>query len=50
MPIQARGSACRSPAGHYAPDPTVDFHVVIGDETALPAVATVLDAIDPVGR
>ena len=35
------------PGGHYAPDPTADFHVLIGDETALPAVATVLDAIDP---
>ena len=35
------------PGGHYAPDPTADFYVVIGDETALPAVATVLDAIDP---
>ena len=35
------------PGGRYAPDPTADFHVVIGDETALPAVATVLDAIDP---
>ena len=35
------------PGGHYVPDPTVDYHVVIGDETALPAVATVLDAIDP---
>ena len=35
------------PGGHYVPDRTVDYHVVIGDETALPAVATVLDAIDP---
>ncbi|WP_297645794.1 siderophore-interacting protein [Pseudonocardia sp.] len=33
------------PGGHYEPDPNADFHVVIGDETALPAVATVLDAL-----
>jgi NADPH-dependent ferric siderophore reductase len=33
------------PGGHYTPDPAADFHVVIGDETALPAVATVLDAL-----
>jgi NADPH-dependent ferric siderophore reductase len=33
------------PGGRYEPDPTADFHVVIGDETALPAVATVLDAL-----
>jgi NADPH-dependent ferric siderophore reductase len=33
------------PGGRYEPDPDVDFHVVIGDETALPAVATVLDAL-----
>jgi NADPH-dependent ferric siderophore reductase len=30
------------PGGRYVPDPGVDFHVVIGDESALPAVATVL--------
>ncbi|HEY0813767.1 MAG TPA: siderophore-interacting protein [Pseudonocardia sp.] len=33
------------PGGRYEPDPGVDFHVLIGDETALPAVATVLDAL-----
>ncbi|GAA0900157.1 siderophore-interacting protein [Pseudonocardia zijingensis] len=33
------------PGGRYEPDPAVDFHVVIGDETALPAVATVLEAL-----
>ncbi len=33
------------PGGHYRPDHTADFHVVIGDETALPAVATVLEAL-----
>ncbi|MCX6462982.1 MAG: siderophore-interacting protein [Pseudonocardiales bacterium] len=33
------------PGGRWEPDPDADFQVVIGDETALPAVATVLDAI-----
>jgi NADPH-dependent ferric siderophore reductase len=33
------------PGGRYVPDPEAAFHVVIGDETALPAVATVLDAL-----
>ncbi len=33
------------PGGRYEPDPAAAFHVVIGDETALPAVATVLDAL-----
>lgn len=37
------------PGGRYEPDPSVDFHVLIGDETALPAVATVLDALGPDG-
>ena len=33
------------PGGRYLPDPGADFHVVIGDESALPAVATVLAAL-----
>jgi NADPH-dependent ferric siderophore reductase len=33
------------PGGRYEPDPGASFHVVIGDETALPAVATVLEAL-----
>jgi NADPH-dependent ferric siderophore reductase len=33
------------PGGRYEPDPHAGFHVVIGDESALPAVATVLDAL-----
>jgi NADPH-dependent ferric siderophore reductase len=33
------------PGGRYVPDPSADFHVVIGDESALPAVATVLAAL-----
>jgi NADPH-dependent ferric siderophore reductase len=33
------------PGGRYVPDPDAEHHVVIGDESALPAVATVLDAL-----
>lgn len=33
------------PGGRYVPDPDAELHVVIGDETALPAVATVLEAL-----
>ncbi len=36
------------PGGRWEPDPAADFQVVIGDETALPAVATVLEAIGDV--
>lgn len=35
------------PGGRYEPDPAAAFHLVIGDESALPAVATVLDALPP---
>jgi NADPH-dependent ferric siderophore reductase len=34
------------PGGRWSPDPAADFHVVIGDESALPAVATVLSTLD----
>ena len=33
------------PGGRYVVDPDADFHLVIGDESALPAVATVLAAL-----
>jgi NADPH-dependent ferric siderophore reductase len=33
------------PGGRYRPAPEADFHLVIGDESALPAVATVLAAL-----
>jgi NADPH-dependent ferric siderophore reductase len=33
------------PGGRYVPDPAARFHLVIGDESALPAVATVLAAL-----
>jgi NADPH-dependent ferric siderophore reductase len=36
------------PGGRWEPDPAAEVQVVIGDETALPAVATVLDAIGDV--
>ncbi|GAA1862142.1 siderophore-interacting protein [Pseudonocardia ailaonensis] len=33
------------PGGRWEPDPAATFHLVIGDESALPAVATVLEAV-----
>ncbi len=33
------------PAGGYRPDPAVDWHLMIGDESALPAVAASLEAL-----
>lgn len=33
------------PGGRWEPDPTADHHLVIGDESALPAVATVLETL-----
>jgi NADPH-dependent ferric siderophore reductase len=33
------------PGGRYVPDGSADFHLVVGDESALPAVATVLEAL-----
>jgi len=33
------------PGGRYVVDSDADFHLVIGDESALPAVATVLDSL-----
>lgn len=35
------------PGGRYEPDPDADYHLIIGDESALPAVATVLEALPP---
>ena len=37
------------PSGDYRPDPDADWHLLIGDESALPAIAASLEAI-PAGR
>lgn len=33
------------PGGAYAPDPAVDFHLFVGDESALPAIAASLERV-----
>lgn len=33
------------PGGAYAPDPEADWHLLVGDESALPAIATALEAM-----
>ncbi|MEO3751729.1 siderophore-interacting protein [Streptomyces sp. B6B3] len=33
------------PGGGYAPDPDADWHLMVGDESALPAVAVALEAL-----
>lgn len=35
------------PHGAYAPDPDADWHLMVGDESALPAIATALERIAP---
>ena len=35
----------RGPGGAYAPDPAADWHLLVGDESALPAVAAALEAL-----
>jgi NADPH-dependent ferric siderophore reductase len=37
------------PGGAYAPDPSVEWHLLVGDESALPAIAVALERI-PVSR
>jgi NADPH-dependent ferric siderophore reductase len=39
------------PGGMYAPDPTADWHLLVGDDSALPAIAAALEAMprDAVG-
>ena len=37
------------PSGGYRPDPTADWHLLVGDESALPAIAASLEAL-PAGR
>ena len=38
----------RGPSGAYAPDPTADWHLFVGDEAGLPAISAALEAL-PVG-
>lgn len=38
----------RGPGGAYAPDPTADWHLFAGDESAIPAIGAALEAL-PVG-
>ncbi|GHC78647.1 siderophore-interacting protein [Streptomyces flavofungini] len=33
------------PGGGYAPDPTADWHLIAGDESALPAIAAALESL-----
>ncbi|PRH78410.1 NADPH-dependent ferric siderophore reductase [Streptomyces solincola] len=33
------------PGGGYAPDPAADWHLLVGDESALPAIAAALEAM-----
>ncbi|MGA5204386.1 siderophore-interacting protein [Streptomyces variegatus] len=33
------------PGGAYAPDPAADWHLLVGDESALPAIACALEAL-----
>jgi NADPH-dependent ferric siderophore reductase len=33
------------PSGAYAPDPSADWHLLAGDESALPAIAAALEAL-----
>ncbi|MCW3492274.1 siderophore-interacting protein [Microbacterium sp. SSM24] len=35
------------PGGAYRPDPTADWHLIAGDESALPAIIAALEALDP---
>jgi NADPH-dependent ferric siderophore reductase len=36
----------RGPGGAYAPDPAADWHLIAGDESAVPALGAALDALD----
>lgn len=40
----------RGPNGGYAPDPSADWHLFVGDEAALPAIAASLEQLRPDDR
>lgn len=40
----------RGPGGAYRPDPDADWHLLAGDDTAIPAVAAALEALAPDAR
>ncbi|MCW2798637.1 MAG: NADPH-dependent ferric siderophore reductase [Aeromicrobium sp.] len=40
----------RGPSGAYAPDPAADWHLFVGDEAGLPAIAASLEALEPGAR
>jgi NADPH-dependent ferric siderophore reductase len=42
--------AAHGAGGGYAPDPEADFHLLIGDHSALPAIASALEAMEPDAR
>jgi NADPH-dependent ferric siderophore reductase len=37
----------KGPGGGYKPDPSADWHLLVGDESALPAIAASLERIPP---
>jgi len=38
------------PSGGYRPDPAADWHLMVGDESALPAIAASLEGLPPTAR
>jgi NADPH-dependent ferric siderophore reductase len=38
------------PSGGYRPDPAADWHLLVGDESAVPAIAASLEAMHPAAR
>lgn len=40
----------QGPSGGYRPDPDADWHLMVGDESALPAIAASLEAVPPGAR
>ena len=40
----------QGPSGAYAPDPRADWHLLVGDESALPAIATAVERLEATAR